>query len=134
MDALGIAVAAIGFGFVYGLAAREAGFSPIEVFAMSTIVFGGGARPRLAGRRAPDLPPLRAPSAVLGGPRAVAAPCPVLAARRDGASAHGRGLCVDHRPLPAGGSDGSARLLDGSHRRDLHPMEYRVHCGLGARG
>ena len=44
MDALGIAVAAIGFGFVYGLAAREAGFSPIEVFAMSTIVFGGAAQ------------------------------------------------------------------------------------------
>jgi len=44
MDALGIAVAAIGFGFVYGLAAREAGFSPIEVIAMSTIVFGGAAQ------------------------------------------------------------------------------------------
>ena len=44
MDALGIAVAALGFGFVYGLAAREAGFSPIEVIAMSTIVFGGAAQ------------------------------------------------------------------------------------------
>jgi 4-azaleucine resistance transporter AzlC len=44
MDSLGIAVAAIGFGFVYGLAAREAGFSPIEVVAMSTIVFGGAAQ------------------------------------------------------------------------------------------
>jgi 4-azaleucine resistance transporter AzlC len=44
MDALGIAVAAIGFGFVYGLAARDAGFSPIEVVAMSTIVFGGAAQ------------------------------------------------------------------------------------------
>ena len=44
MDALGIAVAAVGFGFVYGLAAREAGFSPIEVVAMSTIVFGGAAQ------------------------------------------------------------------------------------------
>jgi 4-azaleucine resistance transporter AzlC len=44
MDALGIAVAAIGFGFVYGLAARDAGFSPIEVVAMSTIVFGGASQ------------------------------------------------------------------------------------------
>ena len=44
MDALGIAVAAVGFGFVYGLAAREAGFSPIEVIAMSSIVFAGAAQ------------------------------------------------------------------------------------------
>src|SRR5688500_12642488 len=34
----------VGFGFVYGLAAREAGFSPIEVIAMSLIVFGGAAQ------------------------------------------------------------------------------------------
>jgi 4-azaleucine resistance transporter AzlC len=44
LDALGIAVSAVGFGFVYGLAAREAGFSPIEVIAMSTIVFAGAAQ------------------------------------------------------------------------------------------
>jgi 4-azaleucine resistance transporter AzlC len=44
LDALGIGVSAIGFGFVYGLAAREAGFSPIEVIAMSTIVFAGAAQ------------------------------------------------------------------------------------------
>lgn len=44
LDALGIAVSAVGFGFVYGLAAREAGFSPIEVVAMSTIVFAGAAQ------------------------------------------------------------------------------------------
>lgn len=44
LDGLGIAVSALGFGFVYGLAAREAGFSPIEVFAMSTIVFAGAAQ------------------------------------------------------------------------------------------
>ena len=43
-DALGIAVSAIGFGFVYGLAARQAGFSPIEAMAMSTIVFAGAAQ------------------------------------------------------------------------------------------
>jgi 4-azaleucine resistance transporter AzlC len=44
MEALGIAVSALGFGFVYGLSAREAGFSPIEAVAMSVIVFGGAAQ------------------------------------------------------------------------------------------
>jgi 4-azaleucine resistance transporter AzlC len=37
-------VSAAGFGFVYGLSAREAGFSPIEAMAMSTIVFAGAAQ------------------------------------------------------------------------------------------
>lgn len=44
VDAAGIAVSAMGFGFVYGLSAREAGFSPIEALAMSVIVFGGAAQ------------------------------------------------------------------------------------------
>ena len=44
IDALGIAVSATGFGFVYGLSAREAGFSPIEAVAMSTLVFAGAAQ------------------------------------------------------------------------------------------
>ena len=44
MEALGIAVSALGFGFVYGLSARQAGFSPIEAIAMSTIVFAGAAQ------------------------------------------------------------------------------------------
>ena len=43
-ESLGIAVSAVGFGFVYGLAAREAGLSPIEAMAMSTIVFAGAAQ------------------------------------------------------------------------------------------
>lgn len=43
-DSVGIAVSALGFGFVYGLSAREAGFSPIEAMAMSTIVFAGAAQ------------------------------------------------------------------------------------------
>jgi 4-azaleucine resistance transporter AzlC len=34
----------MGFGFVYGLAARDAGFSPVEAMAMSTIVFAGAAQ------------------------------------------------------------------------------------------
>jgi predicted branched-subunit amino acid permease len=37
-------VSAIGFGFVYGLAAREAGFSIVEAMAMSVIVFAGAAQ------------------------------------------------------------------------------------------
>jgi 4-azaleucine resistance transporter AzlC len=43
-DAVGIAVSAGGFGFVYGLSAREAGFSPVEAMAMSVIVFAGAAQ------------------------------------------------------------------------------------------
>jgi len=37
-------VSAVGFGFVYGLSAREAGFSVVEAMAMSTIVFAGAAQ------------------------------------------------------------------------------------------
>ena len=37
-------MSAIGFGFVYGLAAREAGFSVVEAMAMSVIVFAGAAQ------------------------------------------------------------------------------------------
>lgn len=44
IEALGIAVSATGFGFVYGLSARETGFSPIEAVAMSTLVFAGAAQ------------------------------------------------------------------------------------------
>ncbi len=44
VGALGIGLSAVGFGFVYGLAARDAGFSPIEAMAMSVIVFGGAAQ------------------------------------------------------------------------------------------
>ena len=43
-DAIGIAVSAIGFGFVYGLSAREAGFSIVEAMGMSTLVFAGAAQ------------------------------------------------------------------------------------------
>jgi 4-azaleucine resistance transporter AzlC len=44
LDGLGIIVSAVGFGFVYGLAARDAGFSPIEAMAMSVLAFGGAAQ------------------------------------------------------------------------------------------
>lgn len=44
VGALGIGLSAAGFGFVYGLSARDAGFSPIEALAMSTLVFGGASQ------------------------------------------------------------------------------------------
>lgn len=44
VEALAIGVSAAGFGFVYGLSARDAGFSPVEAMAMSTIVFGGASQ------------------------------------------------------------------------------------------
>jgi 4-azaleucine resistance transporter AzlC len=44
LDGVGIIVSATGFGFVYGLSARQAGFSPIEAAAMSVFVFAGAAQ------------------------------------------------------------------------------------------
>jgi 4-azaleucine resistance transporter AzlC len=44
VEALAIGVSALGFGFVYGLAARDAGFSPVEAAALSILVFGGAAQ------------------------------------------------------------------------------------------
>jgi predicted branched-subunit amino acid permease len=44
VEAAGIVVSATGFGFVYGLAARDAGFSPVEAMAMSALAFGGAAQ------------------------------------------------------------------------------------------
>jgi 4-azaleucine resistance transporter AzlC len=44
MDSLGIMVSAGGFGLVYGLSARTAGFSPLEAGAMSVIVFAGASQ------------------------------------------------------------------------------------------
>ena len=42
LDGLGIMVSAAGFGFVYGLTARtQAGFSPVDVMAMSVFAFAG---------------------------------------------------------------------------------------------
>jgi 4-azaleucine resistance transporter AzlC len=55
-DGAGIAVSAIGFGFVYGLSAREAGFSVVEAMAMSTIVFAGAAQFAAVGYVASGLP------------------------------------------------------------------------------
>jgi predicted branched-subunit amino acid permease len=45
VDGLGIVVSAVGFGFVFGLAARTSGhYSVIEAMAMSTIAFAGAAQ------------------------------------------------------------------------------------------
>jgi 4-azaleucine resistance transporter AzlC len=44
VDGLGIIVSAGGFGLVYGLTARSAGFSPLEAGAMSVLVFAGAAQ------------------------------------------------------------------------------------------
>ncbi|HEY6012529.1 MAG TPA: AzlC family ABC transporter permease [Candidatus Limnocylindrales bacterium] len=44
VESLGIAVSGVAFGFVYGLSAHNAGFSPIEAMAMSVIVFAGAAQ------------------------------------------------------------------------------------------
>jgi 4-azaleucine resistance transporter AzlC len=43
-EGAGIVVSAAGFGFVYGLAANRAGFSPVEAMAMSTFAFAGAAQ------------------------------------------------------------------------------------------
>ena len=44
VEAAGIVISAMGFGFVYGLAARNAGFSPVEAMAISALAFGGAAQ------------------------------------------------------------------------------------------
>ncbi len=44
VDSLGIVASAGGFGLVYGLSARAAGFSPLEASAMSVIVFAGASQ------------------------------------------------------------------------------------------
>jgi branched chain amino acid efflux pump len=55
-DAAGIAISGVGFGLVYGLSAREAGFSVIEVAAMSILVFAGAAQFAAVGYVASGLP------------------------------------------------------------------------------
>jgi 4-azaleucine resistance transporter AzlC len=44
LDSLGIMVSSGGFGLVYGLSARAAGFSPVEASAMSVLVFAGASQ------------------------------------------------------------------------------------------
>ena len=57
LDGLGIVVSAVGFGFVYGLTARTvAGFSPIDVMAMSVFAFAGAAQFAAVGYVASGVP------------------------------------------------------------------------------
>ena len=44
IDSLGIEVSGVGFALVYGLAARAAGMSPLDVAITSALVYGGGAQ------------------------------------------------------------------------------------------
>ena len=44
VDSLGIIASAGGFGLVYGLSARAAGFSPLEASSMSVVVFAGASQ------------------------------------------------------------------------------------------
>lgn len=56
LDTLGIAVSVAAFGLVFGLAARGAGFSPLEAIAFSVIVFAGASQFAAAGYVAAGLP------------------------------------------------------------------------------
>ena len=56
LDTLGIAVSVAAFGLVFGLAARNAGFSPIEAMAFSVVVFAGASQFAAAGYIAAGLP------------------------------------------------------------------------------
>jgi len=56
LDTAGIAVSAIGFGFVFGLAARNAGYSVVEAAAMSVFGFAGAAQFAAVGYVSAGLP------------------------------------------------------------------------------
>jgi 4-azaleucine resistance transporter AzlC len=56
LDGAGIAVSAIGFGLVFGLSARNAGYSVLDAVAMSVIVFAGAAQFTAVGYIAAGLP------------------------------------------------------------------------------
>ena len=56
LDSAGIAASAIGFALVFGLAARDAGYSLLEASAMSVIAFAGAAQFAAVGYVAAGLP------------------------------------------------------------------------------
>jgi 4-azaleucine resistance transporter AzlC len=56
LDAAGMALAAVAFGIAYGLAARGAGFSIVEAFAMSVLVFAGASQFAAVGFVAQGMP------------------------------------------------------------------------------
>jgi 4-azaleucine resistance transporter AzlC len=56
LDALAMTASAVGFGVVYGLAARDAGFSIVEALAMSVFVLAGASQFAAVGLVAQGLP------------------------------------------------------------------------------
>lgn len=56
VDALGIALSAFAFAIVYGLSARQHGFSFLEAMAMSVLVLGGASQFAAVGLLAQGLP------------------------------------------------------------------------------
>jgi 4-azaleucine resistance transporter AzlC len=56
LDTAGIVASIVAFGFVFGLAAKEAGFSPLEASAMSLLCFAGAAQFAAVGYVAAGLP------------------------------------------------------------------------------
>ncbi len=56
LDGLGLVASTAGFGLVYGLTARHAGFSIVEAAAMSVLVFAGAAQLAAVGSVASGLP------------------------------------------------------------------------------
>ncbi len=56
LDTVGIAVSVVGFGLVFGLAARQAGYSPVEAVAMSVLLFAGASQFAAVGYVAAGLP------------------------------------------------------------------------------
>lgn len=56
LDTAGIAVSVAAFGLVFGLAARNAGYSPVEAVASSVVVFAGASQFAAAGYVAAGLP------------------------------------------------------------------------------
>lgn len=56
LDTAGIAVSAVGFGFVFGLSARSAGYSVAEAMAMSIFGFAGAAQFAAVGYVSAGLP------------------------------------------------------------------------------
>ena len=56
LDSLGIAVSAIGFALVFGLSARNAGYTLVETSAMSVVAFAGASQFAAVGYVAQGLP------------------------------------------------------------------------------
>src|SRR6478736_619744 len=56
LDTAGIVASVIGFGLVFGLAARSAGLSPVQAAAFSLIVFAGASQFAAVGYLAAGMP------------------------------------------------------------------------------